>query len=97
MTDQTQPDNLSNLPPLPTELLELTEQMARRVHDEWMQRRIEQGWRFGPERNDSLKTHPCLVDYVRLPESEKEYDRATARATLRFILSQGFTIAKTKA
>lgn len=32
---------------LPEELLGLTEQMARNVHEVWTMTRIEQGWRYG--------------------------------------------------
>ncbi|MBQ7690914.1 MAG: hypothetical protein IJT30_06990 [Muribaculaceae bacterium] len=33
-----------------------------------------------------------MVPYDQLPENEKDYDRATALETLRFILSMGFEI-----
>lgn len=73
---------------------ELMEEMARHVHEEWMRRRLSEGWRLGAVRDDSLKEHPCLVPYNELPESEKEYDRATALETLRFIESQGYEIRR---
>ena len=56
---------------LPIELNELVEQMAKNVHEVWAQTRIEQGWTYGAERNDTLKQHPCLVPYEDLPEEEK--------------------------
>lgn len=34
-------------------------------------------WRYGVERNDKLKTHPCLVPYDALSELQKDVDRAT--------------------
>ena len=40
---------------------------------------------LGPERNDQLKHHPCLVPYEELPEVEKAYDRDTAVDTLKLI------------
>lgn len=79
---------------LPAALDDLTEQMARNVHEVWAQTRIDQGWTFGQERNDARKTHPCLVPYDRLPEEEKVYDRSTAVGTLKLILSLGFDIVK---
>lgn len=77
---------------LPQRLLDLVEMMAKNVHDEWAETRIKEGWKYGPERSDSLKTHPCLVPYEHLPDSEKEYDRRTAVSTLKFILKVGFKI-----
>ena len=79
---------------LSEELLLLTEQLARNVHDNWAIGRINDGWTYGPERNDTLKHNPCLVDYDDLPESEKEYDRNTAMETLKTILKLGWGIAK---
>lgn len=79
---------------LPKELEMLVEKMARNVHEVWAETRIRQGWTYGPERNDELRTHPCLVPYEQLPESEKEYDRNTCIDTLKFILKQGFRICR---
>jgi hypothetical protein len=56
---------------------------------------MAEGWRYGPERNDERKEHPCLVPYNELSESEKEYDRKTAIETLKAIGLLGFKIVKT--
>ena len=88
-----QPVDTSNVQ-LPTELDELVEKIAKNVHDVWAQSRIEQGWRYGEERNDVLKTHPCLIPYEELPEVEKAYDRDTAFGTLKLITRLGFKITK---
>lgn len=79
---------------LPAELEPLIEQMAKNVHDVWAQSRISDGWRYGPERNDERKEHPCLVEYEELPDSERAYDRDTAIGTLKLILKLGFKIEK---
>ncbi len=79
---------------LPDELMELAELMAENVHEVWARTRMEQGWTYGPVRDDARKQHPCLVPYAELPEEEKVYDRNTSQETLRFILAQDFTIEK---
>ncbi len=79
---------------LSDELKQLTEQMARNVHDNWAVGRIKEGWTYGPERNDTLKQNPCLVDYDELPENEKDYDRNTAIETLKLILKLGWRVEK---
>ena len=79
---------------LPVELNELVEKMARNVHEVWAQSRMDQGWVYGPERSDTLKTHPCLIPYEDLPEVEKAYDRDTALGTLKLICKLGFKIGK---
>ena len=79
---------------LSEELMELTEEMAKNVHDVWSAGRIAQGWTWGPKRDDEKKENPCLVPYEELPESEKEYDRNTSIETLKVILSVGFKIER---
>lgn len=76
------------------DLKQLTEQMACNVHDIWAIGRINDGWTYGPMRDDALKQSPCLVDYSDLPENEKEYDRNTAVETLKLILKLGWRIEK---
>lgn len=75
---------------LPKELEPLVEQMSKNVHDVWAETRILQGWTYGEQRNDELKTHPCLVPYEELPDSEKEYDSNTSIGTLKLIMKLGF-------
>ena len=77
---------------LSPQLMELAEKMAENVHDVWAIARINEGWSYGPERDDRQKTNPCLVPYPQLPESEKQYDRETALTTLRLIIKMGFDI-----
>ena len=79
---------------LPEDLNVLIEQMAKNVHEVWAKNRLEQGWTYGEERNDTLKQHPCLVPYEELPEVEKAYDRDTALGTLKLICKLGFKISR---
>ena len=79
---------------LPDEMKQLVEQLAHNVHENWALGRLNDGWTFGPVRNDELKQHPCLVEYDELPESEKDYDRHTAIETLKLIMKLGWSIEK---
>lgn len=73
---------------------ELTEFLAKNTHEVWAKERVEQGWKYGEKRDDEKKTNPCLVDYEKLPESEKEYDRKTATETLKVITGLGYEIKR---
>ena len=79
---------------LSADLLELSELLARNVHEAWAQQRLAEGWKYGAKRNDDQKEHPCLIPYEDLPENEKEYDRNTALTTIRFLLGQGYEIIR---
>ena len=86
-----QPIDISDVE-LPKELEELSEQIAKNVHEVWSDGRIRDGWTYGEQRDDALKTHPCLIPYEELPEEEKEYDRHTSISTLKLIMKLGFKI-----
>ena len=79
---------------LPEDLEQLVEKMSKNVHEVWAESRMKLGWKYGRQRNDELKTHPCLVPYEELPEEEKEYDRNTSIGTLKLIMKLGFKIIK---
>ena len=79
---------------LSDDLLKLTEEIAENVHEVWAKGRIEDGWKYGAERNDKEKTTPCLVPYSELSEEEKAYDRNTAIGTIKLIIAMGYRIEK---
>ena len=79
---------------IPADLQDLVEHLAKHVHATWAQKRIEDGWKWGSERDDKQKLHPDLIPYDELPEEEKHYDRQTARETLKVVLQLGYKIEK---
>ncbi len=70
----------------------ILEFLSENVHNQWMAKRLAEGWKFGPERNDIKKEHPYLIPYKKLPEEEKEYDRHTALAAIRGLIVCGYEI-----
>jgi hypothetical protein len=77
---------------LSPEICQLTEKLAENVHDLWAAKRLAEGWTFGPKMDENLKQLPLLVPYAELRESEKQYDRDLALATLKAILALGYRI-----
>lgn len=70
----------------------LVERLAEHVHELWAQARLAEGWTYAHHRDDEAKTHPGLVPYRDLTDSEKAYDRRTARGTLRALIAFGYEI-----
>lgn len=93
MTYKPRPIDTSGVK-LSHELEELVERLAANNHDHWALKRIGEGWRLGPNRDDESKTHPDLVPYDELPESEKEYDRRSVSETLKAIVAVGYKIER---
>lgn len=80
--------------PLDGDLEELQEAIAENAHDVWAEARMQEGWTYGKERDDTRKRHPDLVPYTALPDSEKEYDRIMAFNTIKLVKKLGFDIVK---
>jgi hypothetical protein len=81
---------------LPPKLTALLEKIAENTHETWAAGRMQEGWSWGPQRDDARKQHPGLVPYVDLADSEKDYDRRTAAEALKLIVKLGFAIVPAK-
>ncbi len=98
MTNSTDPRNALPRPvdltdiELTPELNRLAERIAENTHNVWMELRLRDGWRRGPNRDDRLRETPCLVPYGELPEGERAYDRAVAMQAVKMILHLGYDI-----
>lgn len=79
---------------LPAELRELTEMLARHTHDLWAEKRFQDGWKHGPQRDDARKEHPGLVPYEQLSEAEKDYDRRIAVENIKAVLALGYRLSR---
>ncbi|KAL4087281.1 hypothetical protein PRIC1_013178 [Phytophthora ramorum] len=77
---------------LPPRLLRLVDLLAENAHEVWAKGRMDEGWTYGPQRDDGSKKHPCLVPYVFLTDDEKEYDINIAKETLKTLIAMKFTI-----
>lgn len=77
---------------IPQELYKVVDELERYIHDTWALGRMGDGWTWGPVRDDAKKQHPGLVPTECLSDEEREYDRATAEATVKFLVSRGFDI-----
>ena len=44
-------------------------------HDNWMARKLAEGWTHGAEKDAEQKTHPCLVPFGELPVHQRFKDK----------------------
>ena len=72
----------------------IREEIAAAVHDAWIREKIADGWKAADHRDAVQKLDDRLIPYNELPEEEKKYDRATAEAAIRALLSCGYEITK---
>ena len=52
---------------LSEDLSELQEAIAENAHEIWAKNRRDQGWSYGPERNDQKKETPDMIPYFVIP------------------------------
>lgn len=76
------------------DLIELREAIAENAHEVWAYNRKQEGWSYGPERDDAKKLHPDMIAYNKLPESEKLYDREMAMNTIKLLKKLGWELKK---
>ncbi|MEV4455117.1 RyR domain-containing protein [Microbispora sp. NPDC049633] len=72
----------------------LFETLAEREHERWMAERTAQGWTWDEQRDDEAKHHPSLVPWERLPEEEKDKDRAVIREMGEVLAHCGLEIVR---
>lgn len=68
----------------------LIEPLARNAHDVWARMRMQNGWTYGPVRDDARRLHPCLVRFEDMSESDRAFDRAMIAEILRAAIIMGF-------
>lgn len=72
----------------------LINDLAKQLHEVWAHKKIQQGWLFGPVRDNEKKRHPLLIPYEQLPDKDKEYNREMSREQIKVIVALGWNIKK---
>lgn len=77
---------------LPNSINLLSELLSQNAHEVWAVGRVQQGWRWGRQRDNDKQLHPDLVPYEELTEQDKQYDRDTSMSTLKVITALGYIL-----
>lgn len=83
------PEGTSAVDELTPEQVEI---MAEMEHGRWYVQKCFSGWRFGPKKDEQLRTHPDLIAWERLAEKERDKDRHYARRIPSLLSEQGYAI-----
>lgn len=52
-------------------LLETPSADLRDMHGHWLAARMQDGWQYGPERDEKRRLHPGMVPWEDVPERER--------------------------
>ncbi|XP_076834093.1 ryanodine receptor 3 isoform X3 [Brachyhypopomus gauderio] len=74
---------------MPLHLEKVRDRLAENIHELWAMNKIELGWSYGKMRDDNKRQHPCLVDFSKLPETERNYNLQMSTETLKTLLAVG--------
>ena len=45
------------------------------MHQSWFDQKVIDGWKYGPVKDATAKTHPCMVPFRDLPPEQQFKDR----------------------
>lgn len=76
------------------DITDLAEKLAENTHEVWAAGKLAEGWKYDEKLDREKKTHPLLVPYGELAESDKDYDRRTSLETLKLLMKLGYKIEK---
>ncbi|XP_042244104.1 ryanodine receptor 3-like isoform X8 [Thunnus thynnus] len=79
---------------MPPHLENVRDKLAENIHELWGMNKIELGWSYGKIRDDNKRQHPCLVDFSKLPETEKNYNLQMSTETLKTLLALGCRVVQ---
>ncbi len=65
------------------------DQMAEVEHERWMAERLDDGWQYGPLRDDGARVHPDLVRWVDLPTDRQDINRRLVSERPRMLADVG--------
>lgn len=79
-----------------TQDAELVELLSKMEHNRWAAHMAMNGWKYGSVRDDKRKTHTDLIEYEKLSDDIKQYDRDTVLNMKNILSKMNLIIAKDK-
>ena len=73
-------------------LLELCTAWAKQQHDEWLQDKLDSGWRYGTDVSIKEKKHPLIRQWSDLPAEYRKVNTAQPEALIKLFNDQGYVL-----
>jgi hypothetical protein len=68
--------------------------LARLEHRRWLIERRLLGWRYGPKRSDLKRINPMLVEWDKLPEVDRQRNKAEIADLPRMLAAAGYVLRR---
>ena len=76
------PISTENMSLSPT-VMDVIDVLSENLHEVWSVNKIDAGWTYGPSRDDTAKTTPCLTHYAELTDVDRNYDITLTVETIK--------------
>jgi len=70
------------------------EKLAMMEHERWMKEKLDAGWQYAKMTDKAKKLNQCLIPWDKLPEVEKEKDRALVKGIPIILAKAGYIMVK---
>lgn len=77
---------------LPNNLIVLSELLAENAHISWSFTAFSNGWQYGPNLNESTKTHPSLLPFCHLNPDDRSSKYTIVLTVLKTVIAMGYSI-----
>lgn len=71
---------------------DLVKSVAAYLHDSWAKDKFDNGWRYGPKRDDGKKIHNDLLPFELLSDEDQSYDLVNARSIIDSLFASGYML-----
>ena len=75
-------------------LKEISETAAKLAHNKWMQRQVDEGWRYGAKYSLREKTNPLIQPWENLTETYKEAHSVNLSEIMDLLGHNGYELIK---
>lgn len=75
-------------------LKEISETAAKLAHNKWMQRQVDEGWRYGVKYSLKEKTNPLIQPWENLTETYKEAHSVNLSEIMDLLGHNGYELIK---
>ena len=66
----------------------------RESHESWLAEKKAAGWIYGETKDADKKTHPCMVEYDKLPPDQQAKDDVYVAVVKAMLIAQGIPIGE---
>ena len=75
-------------------LKEISETAAKLAHNKWMQKQVDEGWRYGTKYSLNEKTNPLIQPWYQLPDTYRQAHDVNLSEIMELLGHNGYTLIK---